>query len=81
MNPKAYQIQIIQGNPKGLKPMFEKKPLMVENTSVKTWKTPTFSFGTSPSFLYPKEMKGLVAPPLFRGCLAIEKEKRENERK
>ena len=57
--------------------MFGKKPLMVENTSVKTWKTPTFHPKHTPSFLYPKETKGLAAP-LFRGCLAVEKEKREN---
>ena len=58
--------------------MFEKKPLMVENTSVKTWKT---HLEPSPNFLYSKEMNVLVAPPILKGCLAIEKGKRENERK
>ena len=58
--------------------MSEKKPLMEENTSIKTWKTPTFHPKPTTSFLYPKEINGLVVPPLFRGCLAVEKEKREN---
>ena len=61
--------------------MFEKKLLIVENNSVKTWKPPPFHSEPSPSFLYPKEMKVLVAPPLLRSCLAHEKGKRENKRK
>ena len=61
--------------------MFEKKPLIEENTFVKTWKTPTFSSEPSPSFLYSKETKVLAAPPLLRCCMAVEKGKRENERK
>ena len=61
--------------------MFEKKTLMVENTSVRTWKTPPFHSKSSPSFLYPRETKGLDALPLLRGCLAVKKKKRENERK
>ena len=60
--------------------MFEKKPLMVENTSVKAWKTPTFHPEPLPTFLYSKETKVLAAP-LLRGCLAVEKGKRENDRK
>ena len=83
MNPKAYQIRIIQGNPKGLKPTFEKKPLMMEITSVKTWKTPSFHPKPSPSFLYSKEIKVLAAPPLLKGCLAVKKrgEKMKENRK
>ena len=57
--------------------MFEKKPLMVENTSVKTWKTPHFHPEPSPSFLFAKKMKGLAALPFLGGCLACKKEKGE----
>ena len=42
---------------------------------------PPFDSVPSPSFLHSKEMKGLAAPPLLRGCLARKKGKRENERK
>ena len=46
---------------------------------LKHGKPPPFHLKPSPSFLYPKEMKGLAAPSLLRGCLAREKGKRENE--
>ena len=35
----------------------------------------------SPSFLYSKETRVLAAHALIRGCLAVKKGKRENERK
>ena len=63
--------------------MFEKKPLMVENTSVKTWKTPTFNPEPSPSFLYPQGNEGFSCTSsfqrLFRCREREERKKRKSE--